>query len=73
MLVYTIQVKGKLPDYKFDGAEDIVNVDKVKEPYIYDNILPAIRKRSYKTLKTIFGNFIRPEEFADDMLRRTRS
>jgi hypothetical protein len=61
------QVKGKLPDYKFDGAEDIVNVDKVKN-LLYDNILPALEKE-VKNTKTIFGNFIRPEEFADDMLK----
>ena len=60
------QVKGKLPDYRFDGAEDIVNVDKVKN-LLYDNILPALEKE-VKNTKTIFGNFIRPEEFADDML-----
>ena len=60
------QVKGKLPDYKFDGAEDIVNVDKVKN-LLYDNILPALEKE-VKNTETIFGNFIRPEEFADDML-----
>jgi len=60
------QVKGKLPDYKFDGAEDIVNVDKVKN-LLYDNILPVLEKE-VKNTKTIFGNFIRPEEFADDML-----
>jgi len=60
------QVKGKLPDFKFDGAEDIVNVDKVKS-LLYDNILPALEKEVENT-KTIFGNFIRPEEFAEDML-----
>ena len=52
--------------YKFDGAEDIVNVDKVKN-LLYDNILPALEKE-VKNTKTIFGNFIRPEEFAEDML-----
>ena len=60
------QVKGKLPDFRFDGAEDIVNVDKVKS-LLYDNILPALEKEVENT-KTIFGNFIRPEEFAEDML-----
>jgi len=60
------QLKGKLPDYKFDGAEDIVNPDKVKN-LLYDNILPVLEKE-VKNTKTIFGNFIRPEEFADDML-----
>ena len=51
----------------FDGAEDFVNYDKVKN-LIYDNILPALEKQSENT-KTIFGNFIKPEEFADDMLK----
>ena len=60
------QVKGKLPDYRFDGAEDIVNMDKVKS-LLYDNILPVLEEE-VKNTKTIFGNFIRPEEFADDML-----
>ena len=50
----------------FDAAEDIVNPDKVKN-LLYDNILPALEKEVTNT-KTIFGNFIRPEEFADDML-----
>ena len=61
------QVKGKNPEYQFDGAEDIVNVDKVKN-LLYDNILPALEKE-VKNTKTIFGNFIRPEEFAEDMLK----
>ena len=60
------QVKGKLPDFRFDGAEDIVNIDKVKS-LLYDNILPAL-ENEVKNTKTIFGNFIRPEEFAEDML-----
>ena len=61
------QVKGKNPEYQFDGAEDVVNLDKVKN-LLYDNILPALEKE-VKNTKTIFGNFIRPEEFADDMLK----
>jgi len=51
----------------FDGAEDFVNYDKVKN-LIYDKILPALETQSENT-KTIFGNFIKPEEFADDMLK----
>ena len=58
------QVKGQFE--KFDPAEDIVNIDKVKD-LIYDNILPALETQAENT-KTIFGNFVRPEEFADDML-----
>ena len=60
------QVKGKNPEFRFDGAEDIVNYDKVKN-LLYDTILPELEKEQENT-KTIFGNFIRPEEFADDML-----
>jgi len=50
----------------FDPAEDIVNMDKVKN-LLYDNILPALETQTENT-RTIFGNFVRPEEFADDML-----
>jgi hypothetical protein len=58
------QVKGQFE--KFDPAEDIVNIDKVKN-LLYDNILPALETQTENT-RTIFGNFVRPEEFADDML-----
>ena len=51
----------------FDPAEDIVNYDKVKN-LLYDNILPALEKQSENT-RTVFGNFVKPEEFADDMLK----
>jgi len=60
------QVKGRLKEFNFDGAEDIINYNKVKG-YLYDNILPALEKEVENTA-TIFGNFIKPEEFADDML-----
>ena len=58
------QLKGQFE--KFDPAEDIVNMDKVKN-LLYDNILPALETQTENT-RTIFGNFVRPEEFADDML-----
>jgi hypothetical protein len=58
------QLKGQFE--KFDPAEDIVNMDKVKN-LLYDNILPALETQT-KNTRTIFGNFVRPEEFADDML-----
>jgi len=58
------EVKGRFE--KFDPAEDIVNIDKVKN-LLYDNILPALETQT-KNTRTIFGNFVRPEEFADDML-----
>tara|TARA_R100001079_G_scaffold73312_1_gene38989 strand:- start:221 stop:3100 length:2880 start_codon:yes stop_codon:yes gene_type:complete len=66
------QVKGQhIKDDKgdpapFDPAEDVVNYDKVKT-LLYDKILPALEREGENT-KTIFGNFIKPEEFADDML-----
>ena len=66
------QVKGQhIKDDKgdpdpFDPAEDVVNYDKVKN-LLYDKILPALETQVENT-KTIFGNFIKPEEFADDML-----
>ena len=58
------QVKGQFE--KFDPAEDIVNIDKVKN-LLYDKILPALELQTENT-RTIFGNFVRREEFADDML-----
>ena len=52
----------------FDPAEDIVNVSKVKDE-IYNNILPALRRRNSNELRSVFGQFITPEEFADEVLK----
>jgi len=60
------QVKGKNPNYKFDPAEDVINAGKVKD-HIYTNILPKLVDEAGKQ-PTVFGQFIRPEEFADDMI-----
>ena len=60
------QVKGKNPSYKFDAAEDVINAGKVKD-HIYKNILPKLVEEAGRQ-PTIFGQFIRPDEFADDML-----
>jgi hypothetical protein len=51
----------------FDPAEDLLNPSKVKD-HIYKDILPNLSDEALKQ-GTIFGNFITPEEFADDMLR----
>jgi len=60
------QVKGKNPNYKFDPAEDVINAGKVKD-HIYRNILPKLVEEAGNQ-PTIFGQFVRPEEFAEDMI-----
>jgi hypothetical protein len=59
------QVKGQAQGY--DAADDILNASKVSDE-IYNRILPAIKKEAL-TQKTIFGPFLKPEEFADEMLK----
>ena len=51
----------------FDPAEDIVNASKVKDE-IYNNILPALEKEALAQ-GSVFGQFITPEEFADEVLK----
>lgn len=58
------QVKGRA--LKYDAAEDIVNAGKI-EDQIYTNILPALKAEAVKQ-GSIFGQFITPDEFADQML-----
>ena len=60
------QVKGKNPNYRFDPAEDVVNAGKVKD-HIYTNILPKLVDEAGKQ-PTVFGQFIRPDEYAEDMI-----
>jgi hypothetical protein len=59
------QVKGQGKGY--DAADDILNATKVSE-YIYGQILPALKEEALKQ-GTVFGQFIKPEEFADEMLK----
>ena len=59
------QVKGQGRGY--DPADDILNASKVSD-YIYSNILPALNKEA-SAQGTVFGQFVRPEEFADEMLK----
>jgi len=59
------QVKGQGKGY--DSADDIMNASKVSD-YIYKQILPALNEEVLKQ-GTVFGQFITPDEFADEMLR----
>ena len=59
------QVKGQGKGY--DPADDILNASKVSD-YIYTQILPALKEETLKS-GTIFGQFITPDEFADEMLQ----
>jgi hypothetical protein len=59
------QVKGQGRGY--DPADDILSASKVSD-YIYTQILPALKEEALKS-GTVFGQFITPEEFADEMLR----
>lgn len=58
------QVKGQFKS--FDPAEDFLTPKKVSD-YIQNDILPAVSQEMLKQ-KTIFGQFITPQEFADSML-----
>jgi hypothetical protein len=59
------QVKGQGKGY--DPADDILNASKVSD-YIYTQILPALKEETLKS-GTVFGQFITPDEFADEMLQ----
>lgn len=59
------QVKGQ--GKGFDAADDILNATKVSE-YIYGKILPALKEEALEQ-GTVFGQFIKPSEFADEMLK----
>jgi len=51
----------------FDPSADLVNAAKIKD-HIYTNILPALNDEALES-GTAFGDFITPEEFADDVLK----
>ena len=59
------QVKGQGQGY--DPADDILNASKVSN-YIYNQILPALNEEALAQ-GTVFGQFLKPEEFADEMLK----
>jgi len=50
----------------YDAAEDILTASKVKD-YIYKTVLPILEKRT-EEIGTTFGEFIKPKEFAEDVL-----
>jgi len=50
----------------YDAAKDILTAANVKD-YIYSEILPALEDEALET-GTVFGQFIKPREFADEML-----
>lgn len=59
------QVKGQGQGY--DPADDILTASKVSD-YIYTKILPALNEEALAQ-GTVFGQFLKPEEFADEMLK----
>ena len=59
------QVKGQKNGY--DAANDIITPTKIKDQ-IYNVILPVLKEEAFKE-GSIFGQFRRPEEFADEMLK----
>jgi len=59
------EVKGQGQGY--DPADDILNASKVSD-YIYTQILPTLKEEALKS-NSIFGSFITPDEFADEMLQ----
>jgi hypothetical protein len=59
------EVKGQGKGY--DPADDILNASKVSD-YIYTQILPELKAEALKQ-GSVFGQFITPDEFADEMLR----
>jgi hypothetical protein len=58
------EIKGQGKGY--DAADDILNAGKVQDQ-IYNNILPTLKDEALKQ-GTVFGLFVTPEEFAEDML-----
>lgn len=59
------QVKGQGQGY--DPADDILTASKVSD-YVYSKILPALNEEALAQ-GTVFGQFLKPEEFADEMLK----
>ena len=52
----------------FDAAEDIVNAGKV-EDFLFSTVVPVLEEKAFEAPNPAFGQFITPEEFADEMLR----
>jgi hypothetical protein len=58
------EVKGQ--GQGFDPAENFLTTSKIKD-FIYTKVLPELSDEALKQ-KNIFGSFLLPEEFADDLL-----
>jgi hypothetical protein len=59
------EVKGQ--GQGFDAADDITNASKVQD-FLYQTVVPVLKEEAFKS-DSVFGQFITPEEFADEMLR----
>lgn len=59
------EVKGQ--SQGFDAADDITNASKIQN-YLYQTVLPVMKEQALKT-DPVFGQFITPEEFAEETLR----
>ena len=59
------EVKGQ--SQGFDAADDITNASKIKD-YLYQTVIPVMKEEAFKS-DPVFGQFITPEEFADEVLR----
>ena len=59
------QIKGQGKGY--DGADDILNASKVRNK-IFNDILPALEDEALEQ-GTVFGQFVKPEEFAEELLQ----
>lgn len=59
------QIKGRGLGY--DPAEDVLNAGKVQDE-IYNKILPSLKDEALKQ-GTVFGQFVTPEEFTNEMLK----
>lgn len=51
----------------FDAADDITNASKIQN-FLYETVVPALKEEAFKQTP-IFGQFIRPESFADEILK----
>jgi len=60
------ETKGKTDAYKFDGAEDNYTLGQVRTK-IYQEIFPELLSEA-EGMSGVFGQFITPEEFADEAL-----
>ena len=51
----------------YDAADDILNASKTSD-YIFSTIMPALKEEALQQ-GSVFGQFVTPEEFADELLK----